>query len=375
MKEFKLGSNIALMRKKLGMTQGNVADYLGVSGAAVSKWEQGLSYPDLTLLPKLAGLFHTTIDQLLGYEPQLPANSILAAYHQFSKRLSEEPFERVEADVEQLLREYYSCFPLLTRMAQLYLNHYNFAQNQERVLHRIVQLCDRVMTFSNDQKLIQEVQIIYGSVLLLMNRPQELLEKVVSEVPIQFGVEKLIAEAYAMLGDVEKAKETLQITIFQHLIHMLSFQIEMLKYASAHQVLFDEMIYRLEKVIDLYRIEKINGVIKLIFFYEAALGYMRQQRPEHALRMLEGFYQTCKHLSFPMKICGDAYFDAIDHWIEENINAGPYAPRNEKVIKEDLINLLIKEPLLIPLHEHPQFKFMVNNLRSIFHLSQKGEEG
>lgn len=96
MKEFRFSDNVTFMRKKLGMTQGDVATYIGVSSAAVSKWEQGLSYPDLTLLPKLASLFDTTIDELLGYEPQLTADKIIEIYQNFSKRFSKESFEIVQ---------------------------------------------------------------------------------------------------------------------------------------------------------------------------------------------------------------------------------------------------------------------------------------
>ena len=43
-------------RKQLGLTQENVAEYLGVSTPAVSKWENGTTYPDIMLLPALARL-------------------------------------------------------------------------------------------------------------------------------------------------------------------------------------------------------------------------------------------------------------------------------------------------------------------------------
>lgn len=373
MREFKFSDNVIFLRKKFGMTQGDVAAYIGVSGAAVSKWEQGLSYPDLSLLPKLASLFHTTIDELLGYEPQLTAHKIMEMYHNFSKRFLEESFETVQADVEKMVKEYYSCFPLLVRMAQLYLNHYSYSQNSQSVLERIVEWCGRVVELSDDHKLIQEAQIIYGSVLLIKNNPQELLKSVGSEVPIQLGVEKLIAEAYAMLKDYDKVKETLQVTTFQHLFSMVLSEIELLKYTSDSQNLFDEMVNRLEKVIDIYHIEQLNGLIKLIFFYEASLGYMKQHRHTDALRMLEHFYHTNKHLSFPIKISGDNYFYTIDNWIEQNIRSGPYAPRNEQAIKDDLLNMLQKEPLFVPLHEDPKFKWIVNNLQRMF--QSKRENG
>lgn len=61
-----LGANIANYRKKLGLTQDALAQKLGVTNQAVSKWELDQACPDITLLPKLADLFHITIDELFG---------------------------------------------------------------------------------------------------------------------------------------------------------------------------------------------------------------------------------------------------------------------------------------------------------------------
>lgn len=59
-----IGKNIKQLRISKGMTQRALAYKLQVSVQAVSKWEQELSYPDVTLLPKIAKLFSVTIDQL-----------------------------------------------------------------------------------------------------------------------------------------------------------------------------------------------------------------------------------------------------------------------------------------------------------------------
>ncbi|MBQ9781315.1 MAG: helix-turn-helix transcriptional regulator [Clostridia bacterium] len=61
----KLGARIAILRKRQGMTQNQVADRLGVTPQAVSKWERGLACPDLTCLDELSDLLGTTIDGLL----------------------------------------------------------------------------------------------------------------------------------------------------------------------------------------------------------------------------------------------------------------------------------------------------------------------
>lgn len=63
-----LGKRIAAGRKRLGFTQDKLAEYLGVTAQAVSKWENDLSCPDISILPKLADLFGITTDALLGRE-------------------------------------------------------------------------------------------------------------------------------------------------------------------------------------------------------------------------------------------------------------------------------------------------------------------
>ncbi len=61
-----IGERIKSLRKKHGMTQEKLAEYLCVSYQAVSKWECGLSCPDLSLIAPLTKLFHVSADELLG---------------------------------------------------------------------------------------------------------------------------------------------------------------------------------------------------------------------------------------------------------------------------------------------------------------------
>ena len=61
-----LGERIKELRKKNDLTQEKLADFLCVSYQAVSKWECGLSSPDLSLIVPLSKLLHVTTDELLG---------------------------------------------------------------------------------------------------------------------------------------------------------------------------------------------------------------------------------------------------------------------------------------------------------------------
>ena len=60
-----IGSRICKYRKAKGMTQEDLAEKLGVSSQAVSKWENDASCPDISLLPELAKTLGVTVDTLL----------------------------------------------------------------------------------------------------------------------------------------------------------------------------------------------------------------------------------------------------------------------------------------------------------------------
>ena len=62
----KIGNNIKFLRHKKQFTQEQLADYLGVSYQAVSKWETNSNTPDILLLPKIAALFDVSIDTLFS---------------------------------------------------------------------------------------------------------------------------------------------------------------------------------------------------------------------------------------------------------------------------------------------------------------------
>ena len=63
---YEFAQRITTLRKARAMTQEQLAQELGITAQAVSKWETGQSYPDITLLPKLAEVCGVRVDELLG---------------------------------------------------------------------------------------------------------------------------------------------------------------------------------------------------------------------------------------------------------------------------------------------------------------------
>lgn len=72
-----LGNKISELRKLKQMTQEDLASQLNVSSQAVSKWENDLSIPDITVLIELADFFQVSLDDLLRHKDQLPTVQVV----------------------------------------------------------------------------------------------------------------------------------------------------------------------------------------------------------------------------------------------------------------------------------------------------------
>ena len=83
-----LGDNIRRIRQERGMTQSALAEVLGVSDRAVSRWERGTSSPDITTLTRLALTLDASADALLGVDPQRIQADILADTEECTRLLN-----------------------------------------------------------------------------------------------------------------------------------------------------------------------------------------------------------------------------------------------------------------------------------------------
>ena len=64
-----MGQTISALRKEQGMTQKDLAEKLGITDKAVSKWERDVACPDISLLPKLAQTLGVSVDELMNTDP------------------------------------------------------------------------------------------------------------------------------------------------------------------------------------------------------------------------------------------------------------------------------------------------------------------
>lgn len=124
--------NLIRLRQEKNLTQEQLANFIGVTKASVSKWENKQSLPDLMILPKLSALFDISIDELLGYNAQLSKEESRKIYHDLADDFANQPFDVVLEESQKLVKQYYSCYRFLFQIAALWTNHFMLADTDSK---------------------------------------------------------------------------------------------------------------------------------------------------------------------------------------------------------------------------------------------------
>lgn len=115
----KINEIIKERRLQQGLTQEQIADYLGVSAPAVNKWEKGTTYPDITLLPALARLLGTDLNTLLSFREDLTVREISCISNKITRVAADGNLAQAFDMAREKIHEYPSCDQLIINMAIL----------------------------------------------------------------------------------------------------------------------------------------------------------------------------------------------------------------------------------------------------------------
>lgn len=131
-----LSENLRRMRLERGLTQSALAEQLGVSDRAVSRWERNIACPDVTLLPRLALLLETSVDALLGVDPLRIQEEIIRATEECTHLLRTGD----AADAVRLMREKNAFYPNQPEL-MVYLARALLALKTEEAAREALRLC------------------------------------------------------------------------------------------------------------------------------------------------------------------------------------------------------------------------------------------
>ncbi len=184
------GENLKKLRKSKDLTQEALADYLNMSFQAISKWERGETYPDITMLPTIASFFGVTIDSLLGTDEILKETKIKEYQEKYSRLWSDHKVAEARDMLKEATIEFPGNYDLLSR----YLNSLVQAEHNDEYKLSIKNEVQRVYDLIQNHCSTDSIRIWAKKLMCRYLRDLSLIknsgvdiadaEKILEEMPI-----------------------------------------------------------------------------------------------------------------------------------------------------------------------------------------------
>lgn len=368
MKELCFSDNLIRLRQERKLTQKQLASFIGVTKGSVSKWENRQSMPDIFMLPRLAAYFDVSIDELLGYEPQLNKEQIKKIYLDLAAEFSTQPFEETMVKSETLVKKYYACYPFLFQMCCLWLNHFMLAgsgKRQEEILCSITDLCNHILSNCDDINICNDTTIIKATVCLQQNHAQEVidtLKELLNPLRLSSQSDTVLIQAYQLAGQIYEADSFTQISMFSHLLCLAASATQYLTIHCDTLSLCETTIERIDCLITAYQLDTLHPNTAALFYYQAAIVYCMHDKKENALKRLARYADCINTLMEKPFLHGDSYFSAIESWFEQS-DIGGRAPREKRFMIESALESL-SHPALLTVKETDTYQHIIKSLKA-----------
>lgn len=201
-------------RLALNFTQEQVAEYLGVTTPAVNKWEKGISYPDISLLPALARLLDTDLNTLLSFQDDLTDKEVAIFLNQVSEIIDKEGFTAGYDIAIAKLKEYPTCDQLVCGVTMLMDGALILKEPKDDRLEEyrteIMSLYKRAARSDNIQIKEQALSHLISDSIQRKNytEAQSLLDSISDPSPVD--KKQIQAKMYIEQGELSKAAKTVE---------------------------------------------------------------------------------------------------------------------------------------------------------------------
>lgn len=150
--ELMIGEKLKKLRRNRDLTQEEVATHLGISYQAISKWERGDGYPDITMLPALANYFAVSVDELIGMEEITSASKL----DEINKKWAENRSNGKHKENVELMRDALKIYPnnaLLLMQLSTSLEKLDGTQTEKRkFLKESIMIQERILNYCDDSE-------------------------------------------------------------------------------------------------------------------------------------------------------------------------------------------------------------------------------
>ena len=365
----KVGENILHKRKERGITQEELAEFMMVTKASVSKWETGQSYPDILLLPKLATFFNISVDELIGYDPDLSPTQIQKFYIDLEDRVSDAGMDSIVEDIKIKIKQYYSCFELLYYMSLFILNHCDLTTDdvkKEEYLEYANNILRRVCEHSKDPIQKEQSLSLRAACLISLGKSEEALNILPSSDMLSISKDCLVASAYLKTKKENEVDQKLQVMIYKNIIDLITL---LMMKSSLNNYDWIETLEKVEDLIETFNLTQINVSIVLNFYLSLATHYIDDNNLKLAGKYVEKLLNLLiesKEKSF--KIRGDEFFNQIDDWLDENLLLSTNPNRSDDMIVRFYIDAIENNDSFKGIISEGKVKFLVDKVREIYSL-------
>lgn len=193
--KIRIGENIKRLRKAKNVTQEQIAEVLGISVTAVSKWERCETYPDITLLFPLAHYFAVTLDELMGYDEEKVQADIKAVLENYRSLWLTEP-EKARSIIKAVYREYPNDYEVM--------HHYmwnlagDMADNDREALlahkEEFLEICEKILSGCTEETIRLNAWNMKAKLLHAEGKTEEALEIYETKYPNWYDTRNQKAE-------------------------------------------------------------------------------------------------------------------------------------------------------------------------------------
>lgn len=266
MEKIQIGAIIRALRKNKGVTQEQLAEVLDVSTPAISKWESGLTNPDITMLPVIARYFQVTIDFLLGFSNELSPEDMKAICAEVMQQFESLPFKDAQREWSEYSRKYSTHSEFRYELATIGIFHLHKASSPEEMLS----FANRLIGVFEQCTKADELKVKQGSYfqmanLYIMLQDFDKAQAMLNQIPVQtVNPRLLLSMIYLRKGDFEQANKNIQENVFRavsDIIGELANKISVLRMrdnGDINQIL--DLFYKQQQIISLFGLEPLDGV-------------------------------------------------------------------------------------------------------------------
>ncbi|GMQ64298.1 helix-turn-helix domain-containing protein [Vallitalea maricola] len=361
MKKLQIGEIIYRLRKDKGITQQQLAKIIGVSTAAISKWESGNSYPDITLLPILAKFFNVTIDTLLNFDKDLSDEKVKEIYEECEELFNNSDMSTAIKRTKEYLNKYPSSYFLMSRIAFLYTIYSWKTEDEEKctqILNEAVELYEEVVSNCNDTKLVEVSLFALGSLYATLGREEEAISTLNKINKSQCDPDDIMASIYIKQKKYQDARKLLQSKLFKSINDISNICLSLGNTYCIYEQDYDlaERYYNLG--VDIKNLFQYNGktVFLLNEYLQLAQLFINIGNKIKAIDMLKQMIDSYKNHDFT-NIEG---FKKL--WCFDELKQSKY-PIKINIYENILV--LLKQSIFDPIREEKEFKKIFNEIEKL----------